>query len=122
MILDPLYLLFVALPVMVMSMGASWLTKSAFRKYSRVGSATGFTGAQAAQVLLDRAGICASTGSACSSGSLEPSRVLTAMGINRALALGSLRLSLGRDTTDEDVDALLELLPPLIARLRGQRG
>ena len=57
MILDPLYLLFVALPVMVMSMGASWLTKSAFRKYSRVGSATGFTGAQAAQILLERAGI-----------------------------------------------------------------
>ena len=57
MILDPFYLLFVALPVMVMSMGASWLTKSAFRKYSRVGSATGFTGAQAAQILLERAGI-----------------------------------------------------------------
>lgn len=57
MFFDPLYLLFVALPVMVLSMGASWMTKSAFRRYSRQTSATGYTGAQAAQVLLDRAGI-----------------------------------------------------------------
>lgn len=57
MIFDFQYLILVALPVMVMSMGASWLTKSAFKRYSRQASATGFTGAQAAQVLLDRAGI-----------------------------------------------------------------
>lgn len=57
MFFDFHYLILVALPVMVMSLGASWLTKSAFKKYSRQASATGFTGAQAAQVLLDRAGI-----------------------------------------------------------------
>ena len=67
---------------------------------------------------LDFAGICASSGSACSSASLEPSHVLLATGMSADLAQGSLRITLGRDNTDADVDALLEVLPGLVARLR----
>jgi cysteine desulfurase len=67
---------------------------------------------------LDTVGICASTGSACSSEALEPSHVLVAMGVPAIEAHGSLRLSLGRGTTDEDIDYVLEKLPPVVARLR----
>jgi cysteine desulfurase len=74
---------------------------------------------EALLLLLDKQGICASSGSACSTGSLEPSHVLSAMGVTRSSALGSVRLSLGRMTRAEDVDHLLETLPGLIQRLRG---
>lgn len=57
MMFHPSYLLFVALPVLVMSLGASWLTKSTFKRYSRLRSRSGMTGAQAAKAMLDRAGI-----------------------------------------------------------------
>jgi cysteine desulfurase len=67
---------------------------------------------------LDLEGIAASTGSACSSSSLEPSYVLLAMGFPQELAHGSLRFSLGRETTEEDIDRVLEVLPGIIARLR----
>lgn len=67
---------------------------------------------------LDAKGIAVSTGSACSSGSLEPSHVLLAIGCPPELAHGSLRVSLGRHTTSEDVDYLLETLPPIVERLR----
>ena len=67
---------------------------------------------------LDFAGICVSSGSACSSASLEPSHVLLAIGLGADLAQGSLRMTLGHDNTDEDVDALLDVLPGLVARLR----
>ena len=69
-------------------------------------------------LLLDMAGICASTGSACSSSSLEPSHVLLSIGVPVEQAHGSLRLSIGRDTTDEDIDYILEKLPPIVQRLR----
>ncbi len=69
-------------------------------------------------VSLDLEGIAASSGSACTSGSTEPSHVLTAIGLDRDAAQGSLRLTVGRDTTDEDVDRLLEVLPAIVARLR----
>lgn len=69
-------------------------------------------------LLLDMAGICASTGSACSSTSLEPSHVLISIGVPVELAHGSLRLSISRDTTDEDVDYILEKLPPIVQQLR----
>lgn len=69
-------------------------------------------------LLLDMAGICASTGSACSSASLEPSHVLLAIGVPVELAHGSLRLSISRQTTDEDVDYILEKLPDIVQRLR----
>jgi len=67
---------------------------------------------------LDLEGIAASTGSACTSGTLEPSHVLTGMGIDAADAQGSVRFSLGRDNTKEDIDYVLAALPPIIQRLR----
>ena len=67
---------------------------------------------------LDLAGICASSGSACTSGSLEPSHVLLAIGRPAEIAHGSLRLSLSETNTEEDVDYILEKLPGIIATLR----
>ncbi|ACL24834.1 cysteine desulfurase family protein [Chloroflexus aggregans] len=69
-------------------------------------------------LLLDQRGICASSGSACTSGSLEPSHVLLAMGLSPEEANGSIRFSLGRHTTAEQIETLLELLPDLVAQLR----
>ncbi len=69
-------------------------------------------------LLLDMAGICASTGSACSSSSLEPSHVLLTIGVPVEQAHGSLRLSISRDTTDADIDYILEKLGPIVERLR----
>ncbi|WP_214021072.1 cysteine desulfurase NifS [Methanoculleus sp.] len=69
-------------------------------------------------LLLDARGICASTGSACSSGSLEPSHVLLATGLSHEEAHGSLRLTLGDANTAEDIDYVLEILPDAIGRLR----
>ncbi|MCL6450323.1 MAG: cysteine desulfurase NifS [Acetobacteraceae bacterium] len=67
---------------------------------------------------LDLQGIAASSGSACTSGRLEPSHVLVAMGIPHDISQGSLRFSFGRGNTEEDVDYVLEVLPSVIARLR----
>ena len=67
---------------------------------------------------LDFSGICASSGSACSSASLEPSHVLLAIGCSADVAQGSLRITLGRDNTEEEVDYLLSVLPGLVNRLR----
>jgi cysteine desulfurase len=69
-------------------------------------------------LMLDKFGICASSGSACTSGSLEPSHVLRAMGIPYTAAHGSIRFSLSRYNTEEEVDFTLEKLPPIISRLR----
>lgn len=69
-------------------------------------------------LLLDDLGICASSGSACTSGSLEPSHVLRAMGVPHSLAHGSIRFSLSRYTTEEEIDYVLEHMPGIIERLR----
>ena len=67
---------------------------------------------------LDMMGICGSSGSACTSGSLDPSHVLMAIGLPHEIAHGSLRLSINEDTTDEDVDYILECVPKVISTLR----
>ena len=77
-----------------------------------------FVEAEAVLLLLDRLGICASSGSACTTGSLDPSHVLTAMGVNPMRARGSVRFSFGIYNTDEEIDYLLKHLPPIIQRLR----
>lgn len=69
-------------------------------------------------LMLDLKGIAASSGSACTSGSLDPSHVLLAMGISHEIAQGSLRLSLGKYNTEEDIDYCLEVLPEIVQRLR----
>ena len=69
-------------------------------------------------LMLGLNGICASTGSACSTGSLDPSHVLMAIGLPHEVAHGSLRLSLGRYSTEEDVDYILEKLPEIVKTLR----
>jgi len=67
---------------------------------------------------LDAAGICASSGSACTSGSLDPSHVLLATGLPHEIAHGSLRFSFGRFSTDEDVDSVVSALPGIVEKLR----
>jgi cysteine desulfurase len=69
-------------------------------------------------LLLDQAGICASSGSACTAGSLDPSHVLMAMGGGAERARGSVRFSLGVYNTHEEIDYVLKQLPPIIEKLR----
>ena len=69
-------------------------------------------------LLLDAKGICASSGSACTSGSLDPSHVLLAMGVPHEKAHGSVRLSLSHENTEEDVDYIIEKLTQTVERLR----
>jgi cysteine desulfurase len=79
-----------------------------------------FAGIEGESLLLslDLIGIAASSGSACSSGDIEPSHVLTALGLSASEARGHLRLTLGHSSTDEDIDFLLEQLPGILERLR----
>lgn len=69
-------------------------------------------------LMLDQAGICASSGSACTSGSLDPSHVLLAIGLTHEVAHGSLRLSLSEYNNDAEIDYILSTLPPIVERLR----
>ncbi|HEY5910854.1 MAG TPA: aminotransferase class V-fold PLP-dependent enzyme, partial [Verrucomicrobiae bacterium] len=69
-------------------------------------------------LLLDQAGICVSSGSACTTGSLDPSHVLVAMGCSAGRARSSIRFSLGIDNTEAEVDYVLRCLPPIIEKLR----
>ena len=77
-----------------------------------------FVEGEAILLLLSELGICASSGSACTSGSLEPSHVLRAMGVPFTCAHGSIRFSLSRYTTDAEIDTVIREMPPIIARLR----
>jgi len=77
-----------------------------------------FVEGEAILLLLNEKGICASSGSACTSGSLEPSHVLRAMGVPFTCAHGSIRFSLSRFSTDEHIDTIIQELPPIIQRLR----
>ena len=79
-----------------------------------------FEGVEGESLLLylDAMGICASSGSACTSGSLDPSHVLLAIGLPHAVAHGSLRLSLSEETTDDDIDHILQAVPQVVERLR----
>lgn len=71
---------------------------------------------------LDLAGVATSSGSACTSGAVEPSHVLTAMGVPRALALGAVRFSLGRTTTEAELDRVADLFPTVVAKVRALAG
>jgi cysteine desulfurase len=73
-------------------------------------------------VMLDLEGIAASSGSACSSGGVAPSHVLTTMGLSAEVAGPSVRLSLGRETTEREIDEVVEIFPPLMERLRTMSG
>lgn len=77
-----------------------------------------FVEGEAILLLLSEKGICASSGSACTSGSLEPSHVLRAMGVPFTCAHGSIRFSLSRFNTDDEIDTIIRELPPIIQRLR----
>ncbi|MDE6133597.1 MAG: aminotransferase class V-fold PLP-dependent enzyme, partial [Oscillospiraceae bacterium] len=70
-------------------------------------------------LLLDANGICASSGSACTSGSLDPSHVLLALGLPHEVAHGSMRLTISDEITDEDIDYILEVVPKVVERIRG---
>ena len=80
----------------------------------------GFDGIEGESILmmLNMYGICASSGSACTTGSLEPSHVMRAMGIPYTSAHGTVRFSLSCYNTAEEIDKVAEVLPPIIARLR----
>ena len=69
-------------------------------------------------ILLDQKGICASSGSACTSGSLDPSHVLLAIGLPHEIAHGSLRLTLSAETTKEEIDFTVEQLKEIVKKLR----
>src|SRR5260370_16768448 len=80
-----------------------------------------FEGVEGESILLnlDMLGIAASSGSACTSGSVEPSHVMVAMGLAPEWSHGSLRLSLGRENTEEDVERVISVLPSVVEKLRG---
>jgi tRNA (5-methylaminomethyl-2-thiouridylate)-methyltransferase len=84
-------------------------------------TSVGFEGAagQLIAIGLDLEGICVSTGAACSSGALEPSPVLRALGLTAGRAAEGVRITLGRTTTDAEIDRVLQLLPAIVARVRG---
>jgi cysteine desulfurase len=73
---------------------------------------------EAILLMMNEYGICASSGSACTSGSLEPSHVLRAMGVPFTAAHGSIRYSLSHYTTREEIDFIVDKMPPIIERLR----
>ena len=106
------------LPQRIPMVGVTGPLDLAKRLPGSVSIVIGFVEGESILLALDLAGIAASSGSACTTGSVEPSHVLVAMGVPPELARGSLRISLGRMNTDADVDRLLEALPPIVERMR----
>ncbi len=88
------------------------------RLYNTLSICVKYVEGESMLINLDREGICASSGSACTSGSLEPSHVLLAMGVPPEVAHGSLRFSLGKFNKEEDVERVIEVLPPIVEELR----
>ncbi len=88
------------------------------RLYSLTSICVKFVEGEAMLLRLDHEGVAASSGSACTSGSLEPSHVLLAMGLPAEIAHGSLRFSLGKANTEQDIDKVIEVLPPIVEKLR----
>jgi cysteine desulfurase len=76
------------------------------------------TDSEALLMHLDLAGIACSSGSACSTGAVEPSHVLTAMGVSRELGVAALRFSFGKENTREDVEATVAVLPKIVEKVR----
>jgi cysteine desulfurase len=89
-----------------------------YRLYNTLNVCIKYIEGESILINLDFEGICASSGSACTSGSLDPSHVLLAMGISPEIAHGSLRFSLGKENTEEEIDRVLEVLPPIVEKLR----
>jgi len=88
------------------------------RLYNTLSICVKYVEGESMLINLDREGICASSGSACTSGSLEPSHVLLAMGVPPEVAHGSLRFSLGKFNKEEDVERVSEVLPSIVEELR----
>jgi cysteine desulfurase len=88
------------------------------RLYNLTNICVKFVEGEAMLLRLDYEGVAASSGSACTSGSLEPSHVLLAMGLPAEIAHGSLRFSLGKANTEQDIDKVIEVLPPIVEKLR----
>ncbi|HRC62661.1 MAG TPA: cysteine desulfurase family protein [Dehalococcoidia bacterium] len=106
------------LPRRVPMLGISGPRDLSLRLPGSVSVIVAFVEGESILLALDLAGVAASSGSACTTGSVEPSHVLVAMGVPPDLARGSLRFTLGRMNTDADVDRLLEVLPPIVQRMR----
>jgi len=88
------------------------------RLFSLANICVKFVEGEAMLLRLDHEGVAASSGSACTSGSLEPSHVLLAMGLPAEIAHGSLRFSLGKANTEQEIDKVIEVLPPIVEKLR----
>ena len=106
------------LPQRIPMLGLTGPSDMAQRLPGSVSVVVAFVEGESILLALDLAGVAASSGSACTTGSVEPSHVLVAMGLPSDLARGSLRFTFGRMNTDADIDRVLEVLPPIVQRLR----
>jgi len=110
--------LFYELPVRVPSVQITGPVDLSRRASNNFSCCFQFVEGEPILIALDLQGVAASSGSACTSGSLEPSHVLTAMGMPEDTARGSLRLTVGKDNAMEDIDYLLDIMPGIVAKLR----
>ena len=106
------------LPRRIPMLGITGPRDASQRLPGNVSVVVGFVEGESILLALDLAGVAASSGSACTTGSVEPSHVLVAMGVPPDLARGSLRITLGRENSEADVERLLTVLPPIVERMR----